>query len=58
MTGDDDVHNTLWSVAEEVLNPADEQWRDVEMLKFPDYVVALICDEGRVKVNKNSQVAW
>lgn len=46
--------NTLWSVAKEILNLAAEEWRDVEMLKFPDYVVALICVEGRVKVNKNS----
>ena len=28
----------LWSVAEETVDPVDEEWRDAEVVKFPDHL--------------------
>lgn len=34
------------------MNPVDEEWRDVEMVKFLDHLVARNCVEDRAKVSK------
>lgn len=42
------------------MNPVDEGWRDVEVVKFVDLLVALNCTEGGAEINKEDcgKVAW
>lgn len=34
------------------MNPVDEEWREGEMVKFLDYLVALNCVEGEAEVSE------
>ena len=52
--------NGLWSIAEKAVYPVDEKWRDVEMLEFPDHLVALNGVKSRTEVGKekSGEVTW
>lgn len=52
--------DSLWSIAEDVVNPAEEEPGEVEVVKLLDHLVALNCTEGRAEDNKEDlgEVAW
>lgn len=42
------------------MNPVDEEWRDVEVVEFPDHLVALDGVESRTEIDEKDpdEVAW
>lgn len=44
----------LWSVTEEIMDPANEEWWHMEVVEFSNHGVMLNCVEGRAKIYKEN----